>query len=328
MIATIHKESTSIETENDSIKTILWSNNLPTSNLPMARHRQSDQPLRVYGGPWPLPNSPLEQTRPCQDVGSMLGTSVTIDFDYTIDASCLQAYHSSTNGPEISINTPTMFNFPANAFADGCGIASHTPDLLKPVPSCPDQSRVPLDLKTAEIAINFILAYVSIWFLMPLANSSIRLEHPCRMQFRPIPTDFSPKGSPTGHELMASTSLYAYAPPYVFANPSEVAWDIPSSPVTELQKLREMNESLPKRDSDITPVQAWFLLAEKYDMGVLLGNEEADRRDKAQREGGFLGQLKRELSTLVECFGFGAVMDTLTFWEVAERVDLTRNCKM
>lgn len=124
---------------------------------------------------------------------------------------------------------------------------------------------------------------------------------------------------------MASTSLYAHAPPYVFANHSDVAWEIPSSPVTELQKLREMNESLPKRDSDITPVQAWFLLVEKYDMRVLLGSEGGDRRDKAQREAGFLEQLKRELSTLVGCFAFGAVMDRLIFWEVVEQVGLTRN---
>jgi hypothetical protein len=65
-----------------------------------------------------------------------------------------------------------------------------------------------------------------------------------------------------------------------------------------------MNERLPKDEDEVTPVQAWFLLAERYEVGVLLGAVE---------------DIERELCKLVECFEFGAVMGQGAFWEAVER---------
>lgn len=70
-----------------------------------------------------------------------------------------------------------------------------------------------------------------------------------------------------------------------------------------------MSQSLPKGDWEITPVQAWFLLTASYDVKRLLG------------EGGrHLDALKRELSKLVGCFAFGAVMDESRFWDAVSGV--------
>jgi hypothetical protein len=112
---------------------------------------------------------------------------------------------------------------------------------------------------------------------------------------------------------MASTNLYAHAPTYVFPHTdtcSGLAWDLPShcSMASELQKLREMNERLPKDRDEVTPVQAWFLLIERYDVEFLVGSVES---------------VKRELALLVECFAFGSVMAKNAFWETVERTVIT-----
>lgn len=119
---------------------------------------------------------------------------------------------------------------------------------------------------------------------------------------------------------MASTSLYTYAPSYVFEYPSESVWDVKSSPISELQKLREMDKRLIKTNSEITPVQIWFLLMESYDLEVLLGNEDLVGGTNREKGVGYLEQLKRELSALVNCCGFGAVIESFIFWDVVERV--------
>lgn len=67
-----------------------------------------------------------------------------------------------------------------------------------------------------------------------------------------------------------------------------------------------MSLSLPKGDFEITPVQAWFLLAAEYDADWLL------------REGR-LEVLKRELGRLVKCFDFGAVVEEGVFWGVVRK---------
>ena len=85
---------------------------------------------------------------------------------------------------------------------------------------------------------------------------------------------------------------------------------MPSSPIAELQKLKAMNESLQKEDSEITPVQAWFLLIERFELDILIG---------AEKEGkSLLERLKRELATLVDCYGFGAAMSSFIFWGAVE----------
>jgi hypothetical protein len=89
---------------------------------------------------------------------------------------------------------------------------------------------------------------------------------------------------------------------------------IPSSPSAELIKLREMSESLSKEDWEITPVQAWFLLLGKLGVKKLMGKMGTTGRNG--KRGKVLERLKTELAKLVDCFGFGAVMNKGLFWEV------------
>lgn len=70
-----------------------------------------------------------------------------------------------------------------------------------------------------------------------------------------------------------------------------------------------MSRSLPTPDVEITPVQAWFLIAEKYDA-------EIERVVEGRRIDG----LKRGLGGLSRCYQFGAVMDVHRFWEVVHEV--------
>jgi hypothetical protein len=62
-----------------------------------------------------------------------------------------------------------------------------------------------------------------------------------------------------------------------------------------------MSQSLPKGDFEITPVQAWFMLSARYEVGRVVGRIEG---------------LKRRIGGLVSCFAFGAVMDEGRFWDV------------
>ena len=131
-----------------------------------------------------------------------------------------------------------------------------------------------------------------------LTNSS--LEHPCRTHFHAPPPVFDPHGDATGHELMASTYLYAHAPSSVFKHldDNNTTWTAPSLSVS---RLLEMSHSLPKDHFEITPVQAWFLLCGKFEAGSLLGR---------------LDELERGVGRLVACWAFGAVMDVERFWDV------------
>jgi hypothetical protein len=66
-----------------------------------------------------------------------------------------------------------------------------------------------------------------------------------------------------------------------------------------------MSRSLPKQDWEVTPVQAWFLMVDRYGIEKIVN---ADRVEK----------MRQGLAKLVECFAFGAVMDESRFWEVVQ----------
>lgn len=68
-----------------------------------------------------------------------------------------------------------------------------------------------------------------------------------------------------------------------------------------------MSKSLSTSDFEITPVQAWFMMVEKYDVRRVIEEKR-------------LEALKRGLGVLVGCWAFGAVMDVGRFWEVVDRV--------
>ena len=101
---------------------------------------------------------------------------------------------------------------------------------------------------------------------------------------------------------MASTLLYSQAPESVFKNLDAASWPAPS---LELTQLWQMSQSLPKGDFEITPVQAWFLLSQNYEARSVLRKLDA---------------LKAGIGKLVGCWGFGAVMDELRFWDAVKNV--------
>jgi hypothetical protein len=83
------------------------------------------------------------------------------------------------------------------------------------------------------------------------------------------------------------------------------SWTIPSSSASTLQKLEEMSRSLPKQDWEVTPVQAWFLMVDRYGIEKVVNGDGVER-------------MRQSLAQLVECFDFGAVMDESRFWEVVQ----------
>jgi hypothetical protein len=90
---------------------------------------------------------------------------------------------------------------------------------------------------------------------------------------------------------MASTLLYAHAPSSTFSNLASGSWTAPS---LELSQLWEMSQSLPKGDFEITPVQAWFLISQKYEVGSVMKK---------------LVNLKIGIAKLVGCFAFGVMAE-------------------
>ncbi|KAB8291770.1 hypothetical protein EYC80_006565 [Monilinia laxa] len=215
--------------------------------------------------------------RDMSNSSSTSGSHVGIHFDKYIDAPCLH------------ISEPSRNSF------KGPGVI----DLSKPLPPLPGQASISQSTPPTPsndlslIAINLILA----------------LENPCRTHFHHNPLNLT--DTPSGHELMASTPVFAQAPPLAFQDPlpsSGSSW-YSSSTSLSLAQLYAMSRSLPISDVEITPVQAWFMIAEKYDSEI--GRVVEGRRIEG---------LKRGLGGLSRCYQFGAVMDVVSFWEVVDEV--------
>lgn len=256
---------------------------------------------------------------------------VSTCFDEFIDTSCLQIMPILGVKQDVSmtgIDLPNT-NPPAQDF--NAGKHKEKEKELPPLPHDGKLAQPEIDLET--IAVNFILA----------------LEHPCRTHFHAPSTNFDPTGSPSGHELMASTLLYSSAPPHMFDSPSfqepfpastenttslptfgtPVPGLAPTAPTTPksdlswkteplgLDKLYEISTSLPKSDWEITPIQAWFKLVERYPAHVFL-SYVPDSTHSPRRQT-LLDKLKQSLCGVVDCFAFGAVMDEARFWEIVER---------
>ncbi|KUJ20019.1 uncharacterized protein LY89DRAFT_682824 [Mollisia scopiformis] len=336
MIAQAETESVLVKFENEGIKSVLKKANVniptspPTAQSPPPPQQDDFDDFMDFTSFLAEPHQ--------SDFGSSSNSPhdmlINTTFDEWIDSTILQISpthsHSSSGTktqvpvsvPETDIanmpnsyNSTDIYNFPtpftnpqvsntlpptiAGVNANQAALANLNLD-LKPLPQLPGPGQAsssqvtskPSRVDVSTIAINFILA----------------LEHPCRTHFHPAPPVFNPTAPPGGHELMASTLLYATAPSTIYSpdslSPTESAtWTAPS---LELKQLFEMSKSLPKGDWEITPVQAWFLLVERYGVRSLV------------REEGVLDRLKRGLGRLVDCFYFGAVMDRGRFWEFVE----------
>lgn len=84
-----------------------------------------------------------------------------------------------------------------------------------------------------------------------------------------------------------------------------LAWQAPD---VSLRSLYGLATSLnPSADKELVPVQAWFDLASKYPLSVLLRQDVLD-------------ELKRGFTGVVKCLYFGAVMERRAYESVASRI--------
>lgn len=74
-----------------------------------------------------------------------------------------------------------------------------------------------------------------------------------------------------------------------------------------LQSLHGLASSINPADLDLTPVQAWFELAARYPIDVLLRRDVEDR-------------LKREFVGVVKCPHYGAAIERGAFESICARV--------
>ncbi|KAF7886724.1 uncharacterized protein EAF02_003371 [Botrytis sinoallii] len=324
MIATTEDESLALMKENRAIESTLSASGIKDVSSLKSRIRKlpGDQPINLLP---PQEYEPLRGLATSDATQEIRPTIRTVDYEsendrlssyindmLTQDNDPLNNYFSDNhNVPHSSTSSGSHINIQFDEFLNAsCLHLSESSDsstkgygaidLSKPLPPLPGQASVPSNAvqksspDISVMAINFILA----------------LEHPCRTHFHHIPDTalpFDPAGDPSGHELMASTHIFAQAPLEAFnESTSEVSW---FSSSVSLAQLYAMSQSLPVSDFEITPVQAWFMIAEKYhnDIERIVGTKT-------------MNNLKRSLGSLSRCYQFGAVMDVDSFWEVVDDV--------
>lgn len=117
---------------------------------------------------------------------------------------------------------------------------------------------------------------------------------------------------------MATNFCMAYAPDSIYdarsflGNAAALGASISpafswQAPPLSLQHLRGLAASLNPGDLELTPVQAWFELAERYSPAALV-------------ESGVLEILKREFRGVVQCVCYGAAIERGAFESVVHRV--------
>ncbi|KAF7944439.1 hypothetical protein EAE96_010833 [Botrytis aclada] len=323
MIATTEDESSALMKENKAIESTLAASGITNLSSLKSQDRgpPTNKPINLLSPQEPSHRGP-KTSDPTQE---MRPTIRTVDYEsendrlssyisdlLTQDSDALTNYFSDNHDVPYSSNSPgSHINIQFDEFLNAsCLHLSESSDtstkvkgainLSKALPPLPGQVSVPANIVQKSspdislIAINFILA----------------LEHPCRTHFHHIPDPplpFDPVGDPPGHQLMASTHIFAQAPLEAFTDStSAVSW---FSSSVSLAQLYAMSQSLPVSDFEITPVQAWFMIAEKY-------GHEIEKVAGAKCMNG----LKRGLGDLSRCYQFGAVMDVDSFWKVVDDV--------
>ncbi|OAR01841.1 hypothetical protein LLEC1_07929 [Akanthomyces lecanii] len=117
-----------------------------------------------------------------------------------------------------------------------------------------------------------------------------------------------------GHTLMASSYVMANAPESVYTDRDAFTSRFRSSPTLQwpspsvtLDSLHGLARSLNPGVDEVAPVQAWFELAGRYPVDVLLRPAT-------------LEALKREFKGVVRCVVFGAAMERVAFESIIFRV--------
>ncbi|KPM41771.1 hypothetical protein AK830_g4801 [Neonectria ditissima] len=196
--------------------------------------------------------------------------------------------------------------------------SSSNPSISNPSPgnmTSPSMSEgdIQLSLEQEQMVINFILS----------------LEHICWDHFwlGDYPEHEHHSNQAKGHTLMASTFLMACAPEAVYMGRKKISsasqcgarrligidYTYPAvyyewpSPRVSLAALHGLASSLNPGDTELTPIQAWFELADRYPMEVLLDAQ-------------LLNTLSRELDGVVKCLVYGAMIERDAFESVVQRV--------
>ncbi|KAI9167034.1 hypothetical protein HJFPF1_03153 [Paramyrothecium foliicola] len=164
-----------------------------------------------------------------------------------------------------------------------------------------------------QMAVNFILAGFVTWMVFDFDS---RLEHVCWDHFteeHTIDVEKELEGA-FGHTLMASAYCMAQAPESVFSEIEHLSTQPESSPKLQwtgegisLKTLHGLALSITNADVEITPVQAWFELARRYPVSLLVDPH-------------IMASLKRQLKSVVRCVYYGAVMDRDAFEVAVDRV--------
>lgn len=117
-----------------------------------------------------------------------------------------------------------------------------------------------------------------------------------------------------GHTLMASSYLMANAPESIYSERDAFNSRFRSSPTLQwpastvtLDSLYGLAGSLNPGTAEVAPVQAWFELASRYPIDLLLQPVN-------------LESLKREFKGVARCVAFGAAMEREAFESIILRV--------
>ncbi|KAJ9215928.1 hypothetical protein DTO166G4_2472 [Paecilomyces variotii] len=163
------------------------------------------------------------------------------------------------------------------------------PDHSHPPPPPPKDIPHPKgDLDITEVGMDFVLT----------------LEDPCLAHAQGSPEE---PEAPTGHALTATASLLFQASgPRGPGLPSVNAWEAPHE---MLDRLLQLSESIPL-EGEVTPIKAWNHIRH------LSAFRTIDSK--------VLGNLTRELSRYVKCYGFGAVIDETIFEDTLRSFGLGR----
>ena len=167
----------------------------------------------------------------------------------------------------------------------------------------------------------------------PVLTSCHSLEHVCWNHFRlgdfPCHDHSEECEEDNGHTLMASAYCMASAPESIYADSQPLARDYPknkpasAAPTTApsspppsfswpavgitLDSLHGLAQSLNPGDQEIAPVQAWFELASRYPVDMLLDATTLDA-------------LQCEFKNVVRCVSFGAAIERMAFESVLAKV--------
>ncbi|KID90337.1 alanine racemase [Metarhizium guizhouense ARSEF 977] len=275
LVSLTEKETAALFKENFLIREALETAGLP---LAMTTTAAMQQQMRLDAGPVDTPAAEAEESPELFGAIDVDDLTVTLSMDAALGAPC---FHISSN-------------------SSGASAAASTPPRTV--------AGVALTWEQEQRAVNFILG----------------LEHCCWDHFFMGDFHLHDPGlcseSERGHTLMASAYCMAPAPESVYAGRAALAAKKPgkaaaaprpsfqwgASGIT-LESLHGLAASLNPGDLEITPVQAWFELASRYPVEVLLG-------------GAVLDTLQREFNGVVRCVMYGAVIERLAFESIIARV--------